>query len=238
MPDEKAIEQYQSADLIVVNGAGFEKWVDKVNLPESRILNTARPLEANFIKFEDVVEHSHGKEGSHSHEGIDGHTWVDPLNAKVQAAEIRNALILRLPDAHEIIEANYQALAADLDALDQQFKEIAAAGMPPLLASHPAYNYIARRYGWNIESLNLDPAAPPTAAAMAEMVEKLKTHPAMWLLWESDPIADAVQMLESEFGVKSIVFSPCELLPAAEQSKGYEPSVMSANAERLRRVVE
>ena len=239
MPDAKAIGQYQSADLIVLNGAGFAKWVDKVNLPESRILNTARPLESNLIKFKDAVEHSHGKEGSHSHEGIDGHTWVDPQNAKVQAAEIRNAFILRLPDAQETIEANYQALAADLDALDQQFKEIAATGMPPLLASHPAYNYIARRYGWSIENLNLAPAATPTAETMAEVAEKLKTHPAKWLLWESDPTAEAVQLLESEFGVKSIVFSPCELLPAAEQSKGSDfLSVMKANAERLRRVVE
>ncbi|MDA0813382.1 MAG: zinc ABC transporter substrate-binding protein [Verrucomicrobia bacterium] len=239
MPDSTAIAQYQSADLIVLNGANFAKWVDKVNLPESRILNTARPLESNFIKFKDAVEHSHGKEGSHSHEGIDGHTWVDPQNAKVQAAEIRNALILRLLDAHATIEANYQALAADLDALDKQFKEIAAAGMPPLLASHPAYNYIARRYDWNIESLDIDPAEAPNAEAMAAIADKLKAHPAKWLLWESQPITEAAQMLESEFGVKSIVFSPCELLSAAERAKGADYlSVMKANVAELRRVIE
>ncbi|MCB1094297.1 MAG: zinc ABC transporter substrate-binding protein [Verrucomicrobiae bacterium] len=238
MPDAKAIEQYQSADLIVLNGASFAKWVDKVNLPESRIVNTALPLESKLIKFKDAIVHSHGKEGGHSHEGIDGHTWVDPENAKIQAGEIRNALILRLPDAHAAIEANYVALVADLDALDQEFKEIADAGMPPLLASHPAYNYIARHYGWNIENLNLDPAEAPSAETMAEISEKLKSHPAKWLLWESDPTPEGAQMLESEFGVKSIVFSPCELLPASEQKAGSDYlTVMRTNAEQLRQVI-
>lgn len=235
MPDATAIQQYQAADLIVLNGAGFAKWIEKVSLPQSRILDTALPLEPEFIKFKDAVEHSHGKGGSHAHEGIDGHTWVDPVNAKVQAGEIRNALILRLPDAHEILEANYVALAADLDQLDEQFKEIAASGMPKLLGSHPAYNYIARRYGWQIENLDLDPAVIPDAKTLEEIREKLKGYPATCLLWESEPVDGMTELLEAEAGLKSITFSPCELL----HSEGSDYlKVMLENAARLRSICE
>ncbi|MGK0188448.1 MAG: zinc transport system substrate-binding protein [Verrucomicrobiales bacterium] len=235
MPDAGAIQQYQAADMIVLNGAGFAKWIDKVSLPQSRILDTALPLESELIKFEDTVEHSHGKEGSHAHEGIDGHTWLDPLNAKVQAGEIRNALILRMPDAHEILEANFVALAADLDALDEQLKEIAAAGMPHLFGSHPAYNYIARRYGWQIVNLELDPGAAPDAKTVAAIREKMKLHPATHLLWESEPGASIADFLETEVGLKSLIFSPCEL----QDARGADYlTVMRQNIEHLRLILK
>lgn len=234
MPDEAAIQRYQSAALIVLNGAGFAKWVDKVSLPQSRIVDTAQPLRAEFVRFENTVEHSHGKAGAHSHEGIDGHTWVDPVNAKVQAAEIRNALILRLPDKNAVLQANYESLASDLDALDSRLREIGGAGMPPLLCAHPAYNYIARRYGWNIQNLDLDPGTMPSDASIAAIAEILQGHPARWILWESDPLPETAARLERELGIRSITFSPCELLPANERQNGADYlSVMRGNLERL-----
>ena len=33
MPGANTIQAYQKADLIVINGAQFEKWLDKVSLP-------------------------------------------------------------------------------------------------------------------------------------------------------------------------------------------------------------
>ena len=236
MPDGETIQSYQQADLIVLNGASFAKWIDKVSLPQSRIVNSALPLASEFITFEAAVEHSHGKEGSHAHEGIDGHTWLDPLNAKVQAAEIRNAIVLRRPDAVDAIEANYVALAADLDTLHDEFEKLSKS-LPPMLASHPAYNYPARRYGWDIENLDLDPDELPTDEQVAEIRAKLDARPASWLFWESEPIAESVALLESELGVKSIVFSPCEMLSTKARQSGVDYlSVMQENLDRLRSV--
>ena len=41
MPDAKMISDYQRADLILLNGANYAKWVNKVSLPRFRMVNTS-----------------------------------------------------------------------------------------------------------------------------------------------------------------------------------------------------
>ena len=202
-PDKESILKYQSADLIIVNGAQFEKWLTTTSLPEGRIIDTAKSFEQDFIRYQDSTTHKHGAAGEHTHEGIDGHTWLDPINAKVQAAAIHQAFAKRWPSHAADFEANFQKLVADLDALDAKFKEIDPT--VPLLASHPAYNYLARRYGWKITNLDLDPAQMPPKDAIAD------DHPAKLLLWESEPNDKGVALLKKRYGIESIVFSPAEL---------------------------
>ncbi|KKK47419.1 hypothetical protein LCGC14_3155370, partial [marine sediment metagenome] len=154
-PPAATIEAYQEADLIVINGAGFERWVKRVSLPSSKLVDTAEPLKESFLKFAGAATHSHGAGDHHSHEGTDGHTWLDPAHAKVQAEEICKALQSELPEHADEFQASYAALAADLDALDQSLGKLSVAlGDAHLLASHPAYNYIVERYGWNLTNLD------------------------------------------------------------------------------------
>lgn len=231
MPSGETIAAYQKADLIVVNGAGFERWVEKVSLPTSRIVDTAAPLADQWLKYEGAVTHSHGTAERHSHEGVDGHTWLDPNHAKVQAAEIRDALIGLLPQAAEEFRANYAALAADLDELDRSLREVSQTlGDTPLLASHPAYNYLARRYGWNLTNLSLDPAVMPDAAALDEIRQALAAAPSRVLLWESPPTDEMVARFREDLGLTSVVFSPCEVL---EEGQDYI-TAMRENVARLR----
>ena len=231
MPDATAIQAYQKADLIILNGAGFAKWVQKVSLPEIRVVNTATPFEETFISFEHGTVHSHGKGGEHAHEGLDGHTWIDPVNARIQANELKNALTARSPEHEDVFEKGFAALAKDLDALDEKLKAYQAAYKnQPLLASHPAYNYIARRYGWNIENLDLDPEAMPSDEAFEGFKELLKSHPAKHLIWETYPTKAIAERMLNELGLISIEFSPCELLSEDAQNSGTDyMSVMQSN---------
>ena len=235
MPDATAIQAYQKADLIILNGAGFAKWVQKVSLPETRVLNTAKPFEEKFINFEDGTVHSHGKAGEHAHEGLDGHTWVDPVNARLQATEISKALIKGFPEHKAAFEKGFTALAKDLDALDEKLKAYQAAYKnQPLLASHPAYNYIAKRYDWNIKNLDLDPEAMPSDEEFQGIKEMLKSHPAKHLIWESYPTKAIADRMQKELGLISIEFSPCELLSEDAQSSGTDyMSVMRRNLDNI-----
>src|SRR5688500_12610998 len=40
-PTDKDIAAMQGADLIVMNGATYSKWADKVSLPEAKVLDTS-----------------------------------------------------------------------------------------------------------------------------------------------------------------------------------------------------
>jgi len=212
VPDDQTISAYQSADLIILNGAGFAKWVANVSLPESRVTDTARALAGQLITYENTTTHSHGKTGTHSHRGTDGHTWLDPVNAKAQAAEIRDALTKHFPPQEKKFRGGYTALATDLDTLDARLKGYQSSSKnPPLLASHPAYNYLARRYGWNLKNLDLDPETPLSDRQLTEIQQILATHPASHLLWESAPLTETAETLRTSLGLSSIVFSPCEI---------------------------
>ena len=211
-PSPEQIRGFQDADLIVLNGAKFEKWPLTTSLPENRVVRTANGFSAEWIEYADATQHTHGPTGEHSHEGVDGHTWVDPVLAKRQAATIRDALIRLLPDQRAALEANYAGLSKDLDDLDARFKALPKG---VILCSHPAWNYPARRYGW--QSVNFE----PTDTGLGELEGKVA-------LWEGEPDAAVAQRLRAP----SIVFDPCE----AAGGDYFER--MRANLDRLKAALE
>jgi len=230
-PDAGTIQAYQRADLIVVNGAGLERWVARASLPEDRVVDTARPFEDEWLTFENAVEHSHGPAGRHAHEGVDGHTWLDPQLAKVQAEEIAVALQRVLPEKVEAIDERLDRLLADLDALDDAYVRLTDSyDGEAILTSHPAYNYLARRYDWNLVGLDLDPETVPDDAALAHIREVLEEQPARYILWESAPLDAVAKRLKDALGLESVVFSPCETTPPGGRDYLAE---MQANLFRL-----
>ncbi len=235
MPSDATIAAYQEADLIVVNGASFEAWLARVSLPEARVVDTAKPLAETFIVMEHAMTHSHGPGGEHTHEGVDGHTWLDPENAKVQAGQIRDALIERLPEQKATLEANYQALAADLEALGERLHGLSERlGDRQLFAAHPAYNYLARRYGWKVHNFGLDPLAVPGEDALAEVAAVHAKSPGTIMLWEAKPLAETAELMDARFGLKNVVYAPVESLDAEDRSAGEDfMSLMGENVDRL-----
>lgn len=238
-PPREALQQYQEASLILVNGADFEKWLEGASLPQSRVVDTAKRFEEDFITFESTT-HRHGSGGEHTHEGIDGHTWLDPILAKQQAEAIEDAFVKTFTEHGPEIRRNADTLYADLERLHLRLEDASESIRPvKLLASHPAYNYIARRYEWNIENFDLD----PEAAVSGEQLEALKaavpeSGPAV-LLWESEPLPETAAKILQAVGVKSIVFSPCEMLTGERIEAGETYlTVMSGNIDRLLSAIE
>ena len=118
----------------------------------------------------------------------------------------------------------------DLLALDERLAAIAAGQhAQPLLASHPVYQYFARRYGLNLQSVLWEPDVMPEAEQWEALQSILPGHAAAWMLWEGDPLPDSVAKLEA-LGIKSLVFDPCGNTP----EQGDFLSVMQQNAARLR----
>ena len=76
-PDARAIAVYQSADLIVLNGATYAKWVAVASLPTSKRLDTSAAFGDELIHIEVSATHSHGPTGEHSHRETAYTTWLD-----------------------------------------------------------------------------------------------------------------------------------------------------------------
>ena len=230
IPGTNAIGGYQGADLILLNGAGYAKWVKKVSLPRSRLVNTSIPFKDRIITSKEVVTHSHGLKGEHAHEGAAFTTWIDFEQAAKQAAAVAEAFSRKRPNQEKAFQRNVTALTKDLLAMDQEIVNITKGQQDqPLVASHPVYDYFSRRYQLNIKSVHWEPDEIPSQEQEAELVAVLKDHPATWMIWEGRPEEASVKKLRA-MGLQSLVFAPCGNVPA----KGDFLSVMRENVVNLR----
>ncbi len=230
MPDAKTIQKYQTADLILLNGAHYAKWVQKVTLPQLRLVDTSSDFKNQFIRRENAVTHSHGPEGEHSHKGTAFTTWLD-FNLAIQHAQaIEKAFHSKRPDLGPVFKANFKNLEQDLRKLDLQIKSY-VSGNPaiPLVVSHPVYQYLARAYGLNIVSLHWEPDQNPDDREWDKLQAILKSHPARWMIWEGEPERASLARLKS-MGMDSLIFDPCGNIP----EKGDFLSVMWQNIESLK----
>lgn len=234
MPDSNVIEQYQKSEIILLNGATYAKWIDKVSLPMSKMINTSGSFEDEYLTIKAAVKHSHGPSGEHSHEGTDFNTWMNPLLAVKQAEEISNAFINILPDKENEFKSNFELLKSDLLRLDSAFQAVAEQiGDTPLLASHPVYGYFAKRYGLSINSRVWEPEVVPDSHQWEELDHLQKSYKSKWMIWEGDPSEDNLAELNKR-GISSVVIYPCGNIP----ENGNYLEVMFQNAESLQAIIK
>ena len=230
MPDAKTISDYQHADLILLNGAGYAKWVNKATLPRFRMVDTSAGFKDQYIEVAEILTHSHGSEGEHAHESLAFTTWIDFSLAARQAKAIAEALSRKRPELNNVFQKNFQELEQDLLKLDRNLKTLVSKNPArPLMASHPVYDYFARRYGLNIKSVHWEPGEIPTNEQMMELNRILKEHPAKWMIWEGNPTKQSAERLKA-ISVDSLVFNPCGNTP----DQGDFLSVMRQNVENLK----
>ncbi|MCM8530825.1 MAG: zinc ABC transporter substrate-binding protein [Lentisphaeraceae bacterium] len=227
-PQEADILAMQEADLILLNGATYEKWLNSTALPGSKTVNTSKDCKGNFITIKDAEEHEHnGKK--HSHDGTDFNIWLDAKILSSQADEVLKQLIKLKPSMAEEFKKNHKSLISEVEAV---FTEInmATANQKQFLASHPVYNYLAKVNGWELKNFHWEPDVMPSE----EEWEKLKAaipH-SKYMLYEDAPSLEVSEKLKS-LGVKVIVFRTGGNTPASKDLV----LEMKANLENLKKAL-
>ena len=228
-PSRAIVRQYQQADLILLNGADFEKWVDTTSLPMRALVDTSAAFKDQWIMFPEVITHSHGPHGAHSHGNIDFNTWLDPVLAIRQAEAVETALRQLSVRPEGELRQRSQQLRLDFEALDRQLREISERlARRPLLASHPVYGYLAREYHWNLRSVHWEPDEPVSAAQWAAFDTLRAGHPGNLMLWEDEPLPEVRTELQKR-GIRPVVFLTCGNRP----SSGDYLQAMNRNLEAL-----
>lgn len=177
------IALFQGADLILLNGAGFAGWTERVSLPRRAVVRTTRGLEARFIATQ-AITHSHGGE-THAHEGVASFTWMDPALLAAQGEIIAAALERRgVTPARDV-----------LGALEALALRVAALPDAKVATSHPRYQYFAARAGFETLDLELEAGIAPDRSEL----ERLKASGAVLILMEQaatlpqdSPLSDIV----------------------------------------------
>lgn len=212
-PGQSALSVYQQVDLIFINGAGYEKWIQRTSLPIRKLVNTSKAFAAQYIHEEDAIVHSHGNAAPHSHGDTAFTTWLDFDQAAMQAQAIYETLKTRQPADADLFAANWSALLKDLRALDEQAREIVARAPDRfLLGSHPVYQYLARRYQIPMASLHWEPDMVPAAGDWRALQAIIDKNPSSFMLWEDEPLTETKQKMK-EMDISSLVFAPCANVP-------------------------
>jgi zinc/manganese transport system substrate-binding protein len=134
-----------AAKLIVVNGLGFEGWMDRLVQASA----THAPVIAASAS---VVPRQAGEPGRfrNAAAGIDPHAWLSFHNAEIYVANIRDGLVRVDPRGRLTYEANAAAYLKELDRLDADIKRSIATiplARRKLITTHDALGYFAADYG-------------------------------------------------------------------------------------------
>ena len=212
-PSIADISTIQSADLILLNGAGFATWTSKVSLPRSKLVDTSRGLEDRFIATASIT-HSHGDGGEHSHEGTASYTWLDLSLAVFQAQAIADAIKARSLVDSDDVDERMAEISEELNALDTAARAtLEAVTDIVFIATHPRYQYLARAYGLEVLALEWDAGAMPDGEDLAELETLKNDSGATVLIWEAEPPAAAIDAAKS-LGLESLVFPPMAVPPS------------------------
>jgi zinc transport system substrate-binding protein len=231
-PDADIVSAYQLADLVLLNGGEYARWVRSASLRNGRLVDTSGSFSERKIPVGDAETHAHGPDGEHVNTGVATTFWLDFDLARDQARTIAEAFAAERPGLAAEIEKRAAALDADLVALGLRLGEaFSQLESEAILFSHPVYQYLERRYVLDGYSLQWEPDEMPNEEQWSELEELLGSHPAGLMLWEAEPGKETRRRLES-LGVEVVVFETAAGWPA----EGEFLEAMSANVERLQGV--
>ncbi len=146
--DARAVAE---ADILVVNGLGFEGWIDRL-IEASGFGGPVVVASEGVTALPDAHDHIHITEGGvvHDHDALDPHAWQDVGNAAIYVGNIDAALAAADPAGAAGYAARLEAYEAELAALEAEITE-ALAGIPPgrqtIVTSHDAFGYFSAAYG-------------------------------------------------------------------------------------------
>lgn len=160
--------------LIVTNGLGFEPWAAK--LIKSAGYKGAVAVAATGVKTRNMAQDP--GHGGHGHHEADPHAWQNPLNVVVYARNIAQALAKVDPAGATQYQANADAYAKELVALDQWAREQIGAipkDKRKVITSHDAFGYFAAQYGVIFlapQGVNTD--TEPSAKQVAQLIRQIQ----------------------------------------------------------------
>ena len=180
------------ADVIFVNGLGFETWSDTL-IAESGTEG------AVYVATEGVTPVLVDGEA-------DPHAWNALTNGVIYVQNITTAMSEAMPDHADGFTANADAYIAQLEALDAEAKSKLSA-LPvdrrTVVTAHDAFGYLADAYGMTfLAPVGIDTEAEPSAQDMAVLIDQLKADGASALFVENITSPALVQQISDETGIK------------------------------------
>lgn len=237
-PSTNDLKNLEKADVFIYNGADMEPWADDLLVSRSDTLRVVEASENVELRTTDGEhEHAHEHEGADHHHGdFDPHVWLDPENAKIEMEAIRDALCAADPENSTVFQSNYEKYAAELDALDAEFREkLAPLPNRTIVVAHEAFGYLCDAYGLTQAGIEgLSPDSEPDPGRMAKVIDFVREHSISTIFFEELVSPKVAEAIASETGAQAKMLSPLEGLSDEQAAAGADYfSVMHDNLAAL-----
>ncbi|MBT8242753.1 MAG: zinc ABC transporter substrate-binding protein [Nitrosopumilus sp.] len=225
-PTIKDVQKMQTADLIIINGIGFETWVESLeeNGFSGIIIDTS-----NGILVESHEEESDDKHDDHVLG--DPHIWLNPILAKTQVQNIANGLSNSDPENREFYQINAAAYIKQLDELDSKIRLELSSCKSDFIAFHEAFSYFADEYGLTQHTIlsSNNPHGEASARTLEKVISKARDLNIKVIFSEESVNQKTSEIIANEIGGKVLILSPLEVA-----TDGTYISKMKENFENLK----
>ncbi len=225
-PTPRDVTRITESDVFIVNGAGFEGWLQEVIdnaggrtavIEASAGLTSRTPgpseeVHADEADHEGEEAHQHEGEGVHAHEHGEGdpHFWLDPLNVIVYVENIRDGLSQADPQGQETYAKNAAAYIEALRALDAEIRAQVET-IPPerrvLVTNHESFGYFADRYGFTLAGAVIPSAnssAETSAQQLAALIDTIRQSGAPAIFLETGANPKLAEQIAAETGAQVV----------------------------------
>ena len=215
-PTVQQIQNAETADMLVYNGAGFEgPWIKDINAKYT--LDASEGLNLTDSKGKQVRDEHAGETT------LNPHVWLDPILAKQQVVKIRDALIKVDSENSAYYIENAKKFTSELDSLDGFIRSaLSNCQKKDFIAFHDAFSYFADRYGLTQHSIH--GASPEGEILPQRLQEIIQTAQNMGIdTIYSEELLDprlANTIAQEIPNGKVLVLSPLEGIEAGEQKIG------------------
>ncbi len=180
MRDMEAVER---ADVLLINGAGLEDFLDDVLDGRNTIdCSTGISLLSSEEEHEEGQEedsdhdHDHDHEDGHHHDQ-DPHIWMDPRNAAVMAQNLAEGLAQIDPDHADAYRANADAITADLTDFRQELLDRLEGKNINLITFHDGFGYFAESFGMHLlAAVEEEEGSEASAKTIVEITQLVNEH--------------------------------------------------------------
>ena len=191
-PSPSDVRRVMKAQLIVINGLGFEPWAD-------RFVRAANYTGERLVA-------SRGVKALSVRGAIDPHAWQDVENVKLYVENIREALSKVDPSGASDYARNASAYGRELDALHQEIKAGFAAipkAQRKVITSHDSFNYFGDAYDVVfLAPQGVSSSAEPSARDVAVIIRQIREQRIKAIFFENALPQQLARQIASETGVK------------------------------------
>ena len=188
------MQKIESADLIAVNGAGLEEFLEHaLETSDAQIVDCSQG-----IALLESLSHDHDGHDGHDHGHWDPHYWMDPERAAQMVQNLQAGLAQLDPDHAQQYMENSASIAALLASRQSLAEELIQLYHPisGLITFHDGFQYFAAAYGLPLlASIEEEAGSEASAKEIVEITELVQKYELPVIFTEvngSDATAQAI----------------------------------------------